>query len=331
MRASPRRYAFCGLALASDFPLPPLRPTTEPPACTVSLVRGDTPIEPVAWFHQWRRGRGPAWLAFGRHRDGYVLRFAAQRVDFLVSRRGDRIIVRPGDSGDPAHNVPLDTLQHLLIDQVLPLAASRRGHLALHASAVHVGGFGTIGFVGETGRGKSTLAAALAAAGARLVADDCLSIDSSGRVPRATPAYPGLRLWPGGPGASLLHDASSRRVAHYSNKQRLTAGAAFRRDPSPLRALFLLSPRTDRGAAAAVRACGPSARLMGLLKYAYVLDVEDRAELAAMFDAISTVAAVTPLMRLRVRGGRRHLLTAASRIVEFARRMAVPGAPVLPS
>ncbi len=313
MRRSARTYTFCGMRVSSDIPLPPLRPGRGPAQCVISLDTSAKPLGAVTWFHEWRKPRGPLWLSFGRLDNAYVLRFAEQLADFVISADATRIVARPSPT------LPADTLRHLLIDQVLPLVASRRGHLSLHASAVHIRGIGTIGFVGEAGRGKSTLAAALAARGARIVTDDCLAIDVGERPPVAVPGYPGLRLFPGAAATALLGAIRSSRVAHYSTKQRIDRGAAtFHPQRSPLRALFLLSPRSSAGAAAAIRRCRASLRLMGLLRYAYVLDVEDRRDLAVVFAGLSKVAASVPVMRLRVRNGSRHLSAAAALIQEFA-------------
>jgi hypothetical protein len=313
-RADLRLYEFCGLNVASGIALPPLRRGVRPAQCIVTVEKDAAPLTGVSWFHQWRRPRGPRWLSFGRFGGGYVLRFAEDLADFIVSRDGTRVAVRP------RARLPIDTLRHLLIDQVLPLVMSRGGRLSLHASAVHIAGVGTVGFVGEAGRGKSTLAAALAAAGASIVTDDCLALDVRDGDVWAIPGYPGLRLWPGGPGNRALRAAPRRAVAHYSTKLRVGRPAAtFRAQRSPLRALFLLGPRTSKAPAVSVRGCRKSARFMGLLRYAYMLDVEDRDDLAAVFAGVSTVAETIPVMRLRVRSGARHLSAAAALIEEIAR------------
>jgi hypothetical protein len=201
----------------------------------------------------------------------------------------------------------------------MPLVISRHGRLSLHASAVYLKGIGTIGFVGEAGRGKSTLAAAFALAGAQVVADDCLALDLAGGGAIAIPAYPGLRLWPQGAGRQMLSgDVRRQPVAHYSSKRRADgADFRFRGTPSPIRALFLLRPRGTKGPAAEITACGPPARVMGLLRYAYILDVEDRRDLSLAFDRLAVAAGRVPVMRLRIRHGHSRLNAAAETIRDF--------------
>lgn len=319
MRPDRRVYEFCGVTIASECALPDLRRGTGGRAeITITIGDATPPRAPASWLQAWRLPGGRVWLSIGRLAGGYLLRFRGQ-ADFVVSRDGARVTVH----ADPA--MPDATLRHLLIDQVLPLTLSRLGRLALHASAVHLPGIGTVGFAGRTGRGKSTLAAALAARGGRIVTDDCLAIETAGGGARALPGYPGLRLWPGPGPNPVLRAAARNRVAHYSTKRRVDGAALpFHGRPSPLRALFLLSPRAPAGAAMSVRRCRASVRLMGLVRVAYVLDVQDGPALAALFSALATLVTTIPVVRLRLRQGHRRLPEAADLIREYAASIARP-------
>jgi hypothetical protein len=313
MRPRTRPFDFCGVTIASELPLPPLRRGVLAKAtCAITVGPPGAPLPPAEWFHEWRLRGDRSWLSIGRRRGGYLLRFTGL-ADFVVNRNGTRIVVHP------AGDVPEETLRHLLIDQVLPLALSRRGHLSLHASAVHLPGIGTVGFVGGTGRGKSTLAAGLAARGGRIVTDDCLAIDFVDGAAYALPGYPGLRLWPSLAANKLLRAAAGSRVAHYSRKRRTRRGALpFRGRPSPLRALFLLAPRASAGAPLSIRRCRASAGLMGLLRFAHALDVEDRRDQAGRFAGLARLATSVPVLRLRLRHGLSRLPQAADLIRAYA-------------
>lgn len=310
MRHDLRAYEFCGVTIGSDRALPDLRRGVLAEAeCAIVFGPQPRPPTPRRWFQEWRLPGGRRWLSIGRVAGGYLLRFPGQ-ADFVVGADGAHVAVHPSE------DLPEETLRHLLIDQVLPLTLSRRGSLSLHASAVHLPGIGTVGFVGATGRGKSTLAAAFAAGGARIVTDDCLAISFVDGGPFALPGYPGLRLWPGVGANSLLRAAPSTRVAHYSRKRRVHRRALpFHNRPSPLRALFLLSPRASTGAPASIRRYGGApARMMGLLRFAYVLDIEDRKDQARLFDGLATLTAAVPVLRLKLRHGHSRLARAAELI-----------------
>jgi hypothetical protein len=312
-----RTYLFCGETIASTVDLPLLeRSETFDTACTIEQDSSGS-LQAVGrdWFHHWRIGRQAPWLSFARADEGYLLRFR-QLADFFISRDGAYI------RASPSPTLPVDTLRHLLLDQVLPLALSRRGRLLLHASAVHVPGVGALAFAGPTGRGKSTLAAALTSRGGRILSDDCAAIDRQAGVLQVLPAYPGLRLWLDGRLRRLRRGTIASPVAHYTRKRRVNGGALrFQRQPSPLRALFLVSERADTGPAVTFRRCRASARLIGLVRHAYLLDIEDRDQLVRAFDGLSSIATSVPVLRLRVRHGHGRLTRVAETIRAFARNL----------
>lgn len=271
-------------------------------------------------FHSWRvpGRRSRPWLSIGRLADGYRLHFP-DMADFEVTTAGDRIKCRPVARLAPS------TLRHLLLDQVLPLALSRSGRLLLHASAVHIPRLGSVAFVGPTGCGKSTLAAALGLRGCQVLTDDCLVVehsDTSKKKPRsmAVPGYPGLRLWrDSARGLGLERDAAAN-VAHYTAKRRLvTASVKFRTSPSPIGALFVLGRRRRPTASARTRALGSRDRFMSLAPYAYVMDVEDRRQLTHMFRSLAMLAAHVPIVRLSLPDSRRRVLETAVEVLAIAR------------
>jgi hypothetical protein len=291
-------YRLCDVTVASALALPELRRARLGPGAWHIDVDGG-PRGEYAWFHRWRAARR-TWLSFARTPDGYLLRFPAL-ADFAVSPGARRIVCRPRRGLPPA------TLRHLLLDQVMPLALSA-DRLVLHASAVHVPGFGAVAFIGPTGRGKSTLAAALARHGCELLTDDCLVLgERAGRV-SVLPSYPGVRLWADA-AAALGNPVRASVLAHYTRKRRLSEAPQlpFRSRPSPLRALFLLAPPGAVRDAADIRECPPRDRLMSLVACAYLLDVHDRAHLAAQFRRLARLVQRVPTLRLRVRRDRRQL------------------------
>jgi len=92
-------------------------------------------------------------------------------------------------------DIPLSEVEAFLVSVVAGVILHQRGVLALHASAVVYGGK-AIALTGASGRGKSTLAAALAADGWPLLTDDICRIDFTDKGPMAMPGLSSLRLWP---------------------------------------------------------------------------------------------------------------------------------------
>jgi hypothetical protein len=311
--AEPRVYRACGIRIRSAIALPEVTRVTGPRAdCTFDVSREAIGADGVQWFHRWgTRARG-TWLRLGRLDERYLLRFPGL-VDFAVSRSGRGIVAHV------ARGVPTDTLRHLFLDQVLPLALGRMGRLAIHASAVHVPGTGVIAFAGRAGSGKSTLAAALARGGCAVLSDDCLADVRPDGI-WAIPSYPGVRLWPDA--ASRL-GFRGRPVAHYSDKVRVGPSAlpsGLR--PARLRALFLLSPPSAAVRAVRVSPRGPTERFIGLVRSTYILDIEDRTALTALFHQLGAVSERVPIAGLRLAKDGRRLASFAGQVRDLARRLA---------
>src|SRR5262245_25522327 len=159
-------YRFGDLILASEFPCTQLPAGgNAEPDCTFALRWGPEP-EDRRWDHAWPAARGGVALRGARHGDAYTLG-APGVADFSIDDEACRIV------GRAAEGAARETIEHLLIDQVLPRVLAHRGRLVLHAGGVRTP-FGAIAFLGESGAGKSTLCSAMNRAGHRLLGDDGL-------------------------------------------------------------------------------------------------------------------------------------------------------------
>lgn len=277
------RYRFSDLILTSDRPLPELQAVTagESEVSIGWMPPGPPERRPV--FATWPTPSGGDWLTFAEVADGFLLTFDGQ-TQFFVSADAGHVAVRPFSG------TPLATIQHLLLNQVLPLVLSRRGRLVLHASAISWHGQ-VLAFVGRSGAGKSTMAAACAARGAMVVTDDCLVLRRAGERWLAAPCDAGVRLWPKTLELLGWPRASGVGVAHYTDKRRVgTAHPAvrFETDVLPLARLFQLSGPDEPAVSGVLR--GRHA-VMALASELFRLDVRDAGESRWQFDAISTLAA----------------------------------------
>ncbi len=246
------------------------------------------------WFSERRLPGGERWLSVAKVGEGYLLRFHGL-ADFLVSRSGGEVCYVAGSEA------PLETLQHLLVDQVIPLVLTLRAREALHASGV-LTPQGAIAFVGPTGSGKSTLAGSFLAAGDSLLSDDCLALgDQGGRI-HAIPAYPGLRLWQDAR-AWLFGDArSSEAVAHYTVKQRVPIErelGTYCAEPQVLARVYLLaSSALPEDGRIEIQHLPARESLLVLIRSAFRLDTTDRATLARQFRFLSRVVSEVTVRRL---------------------------------
>lgn len=159
----------------------------------------------------------------------------------VAIRRGVEVTV------DPSPGVDESTLRLLLLGPVLAAALHQRGRLVLHASAVAMAG-GAIAFLGGSGWGKSTVAAALRARGFGLVTDDVLAVDPDApHGPLVQPGIPQLKLCPDVVVAlGEAPDALSRLHGDAAKRSR-PATAGFRDEPLRLRRLYVLADAERRG------------------------------------------------------------------------------------
>jgi hypothetical protein len=95
--------------------------------CLVSARLRD-PIDALP-FHEWIFPDGTKWAQFYRVDRNYLVSFP-DLGDFAVSADGRTV------RAWPAPGISEDTMQHLYLNQVLPLALSKQGRIVFHASAV---------------------------------------------------------------------------------------------------------------------------------------------------------------------------------------------------
>jgi len=299
------RYRAYGLSFDSDVKIPELS----------GAANGDAPNAPdlrvrlASRFQVRLRPRkivstrtfeaGRPWLSCWRLRDGYLLRFF-RIADFRISADGREIAcIRH------AARTSLNTIRHLLLDQVFPMVLNLRGREAIHATAVIVAG-AAAAFLGPAGAGKSTLAASFMLAGCRALGDDCLALDAGARI-RAIPAYPGFRLWTDSAEALNADASGAIPVADYTAKVRMLArqcADGFPRRPVPLSALYrLMRVRKHRGLAPKaplIERLKPRDAMMELVGSSFPLDIADSAMLARHFQVMQRVAREVPFSRVMV-------------------------------
>lgn len=241
------------------------------------------------WFNEWPFADGRPWLAFARIGSDYLLRFH-EMADFTVSADGHEIQCFP----QPV--TPLDTIRHLLLDQVVPLTLSRRGRLILHASAT-VAPEGAIAFLGVSGLGKSTLAASFSQDGFPFLADDCLVLKQEGGRLLAIPSYPDLRLWPDSLLGVLNHRPELPQVAGYTTKKRLKAHdrLRFHAAPTAIKRIYLLS---EAQSGVSIDPVAPRDAIPELGTYLYILDIENRADFKDKFQRLGGLATRALFYRL---------------------------------
>lgn len=145
---------------------------------------------------------------------------------------------------DPAPGASTDSIKLFLMGSAFGALLHQRGLLVLHGNAIRIGDACMI-CVGDSGVGKSTVAAGLAARGYPSLADDVVAVTADRR---ALPGLPRVRLW---------QDAAER-LGH---------------DPADLR-------RVRPGFDKFVLPAEPATEALPI-RWIHVLDTEDRSDVAS--------------------------------------------------
>ena len=266
-------YLLGDMPIASAVPLPLLLvPTASTSAHVLTVTRNQRNLRPPAigaWHHQWRDDTGRPVIGLALTPSGYLLRFPHQ-CDFTISADARRIDARPHRRLAPA------TLEHLLADQVVPRCLAHRGELLVHAAGIAFGRDIAL-FVGESGRGKSTLAGLFLRAGRTVLTDDCLMLRPTAEAVRAVPSYPSLRLSPDSVAALFPGDSASETAQSHSEKQRFPVPDASRQTVAGrVAALYFIGEANAAAADVTVEPLAAASSCIRLMEQSFQLDVMDR-------------------------------------------------------
>lgn len=259
------------------------------PALTLCGAREQAP--PVApAFQELRLPSGEIWASFHRDGSGYLVRFA-HMADFGVSADGLEVATHP------VPGVSEHTVNHLYLNQVLPLALSRQFKLVLHASAVEID-HSAIAFLGISGRGKSTLAASFSTSGYRFLTDDGLQLERSEGDHLVQPSHPSIRLWDDSSEALIPSTTRSAPAVDHTPKSRFLADdeIAHCNTPLPLRAMYFLG-EGDTEAVTIETVSGRDA-MIELVRHSFLLDIEEREMLMHHFAQLTELARLPMFFRL---------------------------------
>jgi hypothetical protein len=225
---------------------------------------------------------------------GWYLRWA-RLFECLLSADARRIAYRPLPGGSPA------ALETYLLGHVLSFVLLHRGEEPLHATAVVVRGR-AVALVGDSGYGKSTLAAAFLAAGHALLTDDLLVVRRDGAGFTAFPGPPRIKLFPEVARAVLGdHDAAGARMNSLTSKLVIPLARADDPPAGPvfLAAMYVLAPpgpRPVRGIT--IRRLSPRRAFVELTRATFNSMNVDRARLERQFALVTALASVVPVKTL---------------------------------
>ncbi len=290
-----RVYNLYGLRVCSEIALPaPLAPDGFPPFDLRigwgerKAIADDAPAGNILARLLLDDGRGYTLVDMG---SGYIYRFHHTAECWIdQDLRSVRLHLAP-------HIAPeLATL--LAVGNVMACVLSLRGELALHASAVEVGGV-ALAFLGASGMGKSSLAALLCAAGARLITDDLLRLQRDGQSWRCYAGTGELRLRKSA--AAIIGKFPVARLSPTADDRIAVKMEALGSMPA-LKAILIPHLSSDCGTLKVERI--PQAQsLLYLMAYPRLNETSRGARLQERLDFLGRIAAEVPVFKVEVPWG----------------------------
>lgn len=239
-------YRAFTLTIHSAIPLPqPICRGTTP---DVVIKEGSIPLG----FQQ--ADTGQIWSIV----DGSVL-LSYQGIGRILIRNGDEILIHR------TQDLEKDLLSPLIMGPAVGVVLHQRQRLALHASSAVLGG-NAVAFLGGSGWGKSTLAAALCARRHKLLSDDIVALHEDPNADFVVlPGFQCLKLWPdsardlgyGPEGLPRLNGRTEKRLWHVDG--------VFQPVSQPLRCLYVLATADQLK----VRSILPSEAVIEIMRHTY--------------------------------------------------------------
>jgi hypothetical protein len=222
----------------------------------------------------------------------WMLRYSGL-CDVILDRRRRRIVIHSSPGAD------LEMIGILVEGSILAHAITAEGQLVLHASAVEVRG-SVVAIAGQSGVGKSTLAALLCGAGARLVADDTLRVNATAGRVVCFPSGRCLRLRP--KFASLADGIKEAEVRQTADGRLAVFPPLAVGTPLELHAVLFPTPAHE-ARELDVERLGGTARLVELLGSPRLSEWRAPDQVESLFELTATIAEPLTVMRATVPWG----------------------------
>ena len=207
-----------------------------------------------------------------------------QAADFLIDFLKMEVAIDAGSFSQ-------QSTQHLLFDQILPRILAHEGELVLHAAGVTVANEAIL-FMGSSGSGKSSLAAAMHNWGFRLLGDDAI-VASTVNTGDARAIYRSLRLFPDSIAALVDSSAELTAVAAYTSKRNVAyADDSPSEETLPIRAVFILD--SARSQDVVIAPLGAPEACMAFVEHSFWMDPTDLARTKRRMTKASALAVWVP-------------------------------------
>jgi hypothetical protein len=312
------RYAVYGVQVLSEVPLPvvPLQDVDSDEAAWIIRCRpptADLPIPSCPPLDDHRMPDGTPVDRFYRSQGDAWLWDRQAGLYHLEPARG-RVTVTPLPDADP------DDLGLLVIGPIAAFLLQQAGYPTLHASAV-VTEHGACAFMAPSTAGKSTLAAGLLRAGARLLSDDLLPLEIRPDGVYGLPGAPMMKLWQSTVRGTLGITQELPHLSTLTEKRLLTFeqhAYPFHGEVANLRAIYLprrYDPQRDGTTTVRIEPLSPREAVLALLSQTFRGHYLYPHELAALLKQYERLVLQTRVALLHLPTGFEHRDAVTARVL----------------
>jgi hypothetical protein len=204
--------------------------------------------------------------------------------------------------------------EEILFRTIFPIWLESKEIVCLHASSVSLDGMGkAIGFLANSGTGKSTMVAQLISQNSSFITDDILALQYNQNYYYSLPGYPEQKLRYDQ--KNLFPREWASRHDSISNKLRISIPPErCARVQTPLSALFILLPQKD-SCKISINRLSPSAACIELIRYSYATPIvrnPDPHRLSRLTRLVNRI----PVFELCYPYGINHILQIQSEILQ---------------
>ena len=232
-RGKSHRYCMAGMNISSEFPLPELIPLDFEGRPDVDIRIASVPES----LPNGTQAMPEAQVAPG------AMLLTIPGVGRYHVLEGSEIRVEPFGQAEE------QDVRLFLLGSAFGAIHLQRGHFPLHASAVVIGGT-AVAFAGDSGAGKSTMAAWMNAHGHPLLCDDvCVIRAAKDQPPMAFPAFPRMKLWKDALGKMDRETGGLQKDYSRTDKYHLPVDGHFAGEPVPLGKILFLRYSTETAGA----------------------------------------------------------------------------------
>lgn len=290
---------------------------------TFRVLPGDITLRkvPAARFPSPKRGQ---WIVKNA---GGMSVAAGEYGTLLQSYCGSNALIPPkADSTDDqtilvsrGKSISTTRFNHTILHAFIPQLMALRNEVVLHTTSVVIDGDCYL-FAGDSGMGKSTLAAGFANEGHTIYSEDIARIDfDSGGRPQAYPSYPGVRLR--GNSFLLPDDRRTNAQGRFGlPKFRVNIATSIASEPArPVRAIFFLRRGTTVGPR--ITRLTPMQAIKPYLKASFLLAFPKASRGRVAFTQAVKLASAIPAFELRYARSAKHFSALLSELTSYVRAL----------